>query len=338
LGFAATGLEINPAAFVLSRTYRQINRAPNQRERSLTEADRVLEDVLLPRGGLFAASGTGGDEDVKHKLIDTVSACDGDVRGLVETVIVLADFFHGVDVEKAHRIWNRVRSLVRGLPYSHAPIVALHQDCRGEVARQREFDLVLTSPPYINVYNYHQQYRASTEALGWDLLSVARSEIGSNRKHRGNRFLTVVQYCLDIAECLVSLSRITTRPARMIFVVGRESNVRGVSFHNGELVARLAVEALGMNILLRQERVFTNRFGQRIYEDIVHLTKNAVPAKGYELAVREIARDTLLRALVPNQAPEVAANLKEAIEKGDAVMPSPLLRRAGCRQSATGEK
>lgn len=47
------------------------------------------------------------------------------------------------------------------------------------------FGLVLTSPPYINVYNYHQQYRASAEALGWDLLEVAKTEIGSNRKHPG---------------------------------------------------------------------------------------------------------------------------------------------------------
>ena len=45
-------------------------------------------------------------------------------------------------------------------------------------------DIVITSPPYINVFNYHQNHRALLEVLGFDLLKVAESEIGSNRKNR----------------------------------------------------------------------------------------------------------------------------------------------------------
>ena len=42
--------------------------------------------------------------------------------------------------------------------------------------------LALTSPPCINVHNDHQKYRRSVETLAWDVLAVARSEIGSKRR------------------------------------------------------------------------------------------------------------------------------------------------------------
>jgi hypothetical protein len=38
------------------------------------------------------------------------------------------------------------------------------------------------------------------EVLGFDILKVAASEIGSNRRNRGNRFITVIQYALDMEE------------------------------------------------------------------------------------------------------------------------------------------
>ena len=94
--------------------------------------------------------------------------------------------------------------------------------------------MVLTSPPYINVHNYHQQFRRSTEALDWDVLSFARSEIGSNRQNRANRFLTVIQYSLDMALALRELARVARPGARLILVLGRESFVRGGRFFNGE--------------------------------------------------------------------------------------------------------
>jgi hypothetical protein len=66
--------------------------------------------------------------------------------------------------------------------------------------------------------------------MGWDLLRVAPSEIGSNRKNRGNRFRTVVQYCLDMEQALISFWHSLKSDGLMILVVGRESNVRKLLF------------------------------------------------------------------------------------------------------------
>src|SRR5262249_39812661 len=159
---------------------------------------------------------------------------------VLEALIVLVDFYHEVTDEKVYCRWARLKARVLSLPESDAPARLLNCDARRLPLPDDEADFVITSPPYVNVFNYHQQYRRSVEALGWDLLAVARSEIGSNRKRRQNRFLTVIQYCLDMADVLRELRRVCKEGSRIVVIVGRESNVRKTRFFNGEIVAALA--------------------------------------------------------------------------------------------------
>lgn len=84
-----------------------------------------------------------------------------------------------------------------------------------------------------------------------------------------NRFLTVVQYCLDMAQALDEMSRVCKIGAPVVLVVGRESNVLGAAFRNADLLTRLMEHSKAFDIRQSVERVFTNRFGQRIYEDII---------------------------------------------------------------------
>jgi tRNA1(Val) A37 N6-methylase TrmN6 len=101
-------------------------------------------------------------------------------------------------------------------------------------------DLIVTSPPYINVFNYHQNHRALMEMVGFNILQVAASEIGSNRKNRGNRLRTVVQYALDMEACLHSMAKALKSDGQMMLIVGRESNVRGLPILNSKLVSNIA--------------------------------------------------------------------------------------------------
>jgi hypothetical protein len=183
---------------------------------------------------------------------------------------------------------------------------------------------VFTSPPYINVFNYHQQCRASVEALGWKVLPLARSEIGSNRKNRGNRFLTVIQYCLEMTQTLCELSRVCKQGSRAIFVVGRESNVRKTPFWNGKILRALVSQCCGLETIMQQERVFTNRFGTAIYEDILHFELHQTDAAEALIKAREISKRVLCDAR--KRAPsESLCDLNEAIEKADTVAPSPFI-------------
>jgi SAM-dependent methyltransferase len=215
------------------------------------------------------------------------------------------------------------------LPTASSPVSVHHADARELPLESSSIDLVLTSPPYINVFNYHQKFRRSVEALEWDVLRVARSEIGSNRQNRGNRFLTVIQYSLDMALALREARRVVKSNGRLIFVLGRESKVRGTAFFNGELVAELAVRAVGLELENRQERRFKNRFGLDIYEDVLHFVPaGASPTIESSL---ESARGIAGRALVsarPHVPEKERCGLEDALDRLHEVDPSPVLEEA----------
>jgi SAM-dependent methyltransferase len=113
------------------------------------------------------------------------------------------------------------------------------------------------------------------EVLGWDPLRVARSEIGSNRANRGNRFHTVIQYCIDMANAIQELARVLKPGGRTVLIVGHESRVLGASFYNADIVEQIALQSGMFDMLLRQKRVFTNRFGDAIREDILNLRRES---------------------------------------------------------------
>jgi hypothetical protein len=224
-----------------------------------------------------------------------------DEEGVVGTtlalLIVLLDVYkNDITSKLLFEKWTKLTDTIRELPYTDRIVRVSLGDARHLPINDDTIDIVLTSPPYINVFNYHQNYRRSIECLGYDVLGIAKREFGSNRKHRGNRLYTVVQYCIDMALALGELSRACKPGSRMMLVVGRESNVLGYSFYNSDLVFRICEEALGLSFLLRQERVFKNRFGQLIYEDILHFenTKCDEPQESVLTeSARSIARDAL---------------------------------------------
>ncbi len=326
---AASGTEINPAAVSLSQTYKFINVSFEKRQLHLDKISHLLQHEFLssfPLFQIFEQREPGQAKTIKEKLMRLPPIAEDRLQyQLLETLIVLLDLFKpGLSADRIFTVWGKLAQHVMQLPFSEQPIEVYHADARKTPLPNSTVDVVITSPPYINVFNYHQQYRASMEALNWDLLKVAKSEIGSNRKHRGNRFLTVIQYCMDISQVLKELLRVCRSNARLIFVVGRESTVLGTTFFNGEIVAEVAHRALGFDLLLRQERVFVNRYGQNIYEDILHFSPPPCNTVGVFLeSARKIAQDVLEPAYLI--APEkTKKDIKSALASIDKVQPSPL--------------
>ncbi len=325
---AASGTEINPGAIVLAQTYQCINMAPSLRRAHLEQLRALLEQRFPRNLPLFRDNGSPAIEDeatLKSRLIETLESVDTPLeRTLLETLVALVDFYKpGLSNDRILGTFHDLTQHIDALPYSKQPINIYHADARATPLAPASVDLVITSPPYINVFNYHQQYRASMEALRWNLLRVAKSEIGANRKHRGNRFLTVIQYCLDIAQTLSEMARICKPTARLIFVVGRESAVRGTRIFNGEIVAEIANRAMGFEVLLRQERVFLNRFGQDIFEDILHFAPSQNPPEDFLPTARDIAVQVLKTRydLAPVDARK---DIQSAIRNVQTVKPSPI--------------
>lgn len=331
-GLAACGTEINPAAVMLARVYSFINVSLPIRQHHLQTVFDKLQTMQEFEWGIV---GVVTAEEVKTKLVK-FRHCLTDClqKQLLETLIVLLDFYEpDLSLNKVFTVWYKLKKLILELPFSARPLQIVQADARQTCLPAASVNLVVTSPPYINVFNYHQQYRASVEALSWDLLKVAPSEFGSNRKHRGNRFLTVIQFCLDMAQVFQELARLTLPDSRLIFVVGRESMVLGTRFLNGQIVADVAHNALGCNLLLRQERMFRNRFGQDIYEDILHFSVPQVKSCSQILDVARSVAEATLTDSYTLASPDVKEGIKSALDNIAQVQPSPVFSLENVRKN-----
>ena len=325
------GGEINPAAFYFASMACFSNLDKLQRVCVFDAVDAAIDAELGSRlpATLFRPNGClSGDAevsvDVAPAMIDHVRECELAERMLIVSLMLTARNQSVMSTGRFAANQERNRQTLAALPESANPCQVFHRDSRNLPLEDSSIDLVITSPPYVNVFNYHQNYRPTMEAIGWSILEIARSEIGSNRKHRGNRFFTVIQYCIDLVDSLRELRRVLRSNGVAIFVIGRESRVRGVALSNSKLLALCALAGAGMKLDEWHERKFVSRFGETIFEDIIVLSCGAnelpMPSEvGQQIGVR-----ALEQAL--NTAPDsVSSDIHQAVRQAHAVKASTIM-------------
>lgn len=301
-GRSACGLEINPAAWHLAN----LSLVSTLTAAEQDEVRKELTDWL----------DTVTEDEIREM---TFSDPSSDAVLLAKTASVILGMGNSPDVRRKSILNGGATVLGVLSRLSGAAGKALCQlaDARANGLKEDQFDAVITSPPYINVFNYHQNYRPAIERLGWLPLDAAKVEIGANRKHRQNRFLTVIQYCLDMDKALTATARVMKATAPLVIVLGRTSNVLGCAFGNGEILKQLMLNTGQFGEIRQAERVFMNRFGENIHEDILIAEKleRAEKPRGLE---REIGRGALVSARreVPDRN---RAALEEAIENAGKV-------------------
>lgn len=328
LGHKAFGYEVNPAAELLAKVYTFASYSRKERKSLISSTDSYLSKFIPLGLPLFEPSGVNpnGSIFITPLISDLPQLKNHDVKTLVEALIVKLDLKdHSISTESFWSKWNDLRCLIETLPQAKKTISVSLGDARYLPLDDSVIDFVLTSPPYINVFNYHHNYRASVEMLGWKPLVSAKSEIGANRKFRQNRFLTVIQYCIDMSLSLSELVRVCRDTARAVFVVGRESNVHRTAFFNGAILRRLAEDVVGIQTILQQERKFQNKFGNTIKEDILHFIPRGATSSGSDLIIsqaREIGEEVLsiARQTVPADRRKY---LEDAISRVQDIEPSP---------------
>lgn len=311
-GLKGFGTELNASAYFMAKTYELCKLELFERWALFNDVEDIIYKAIK-------------QEDFINYIVSALmSEISSDVKNILSALVILLDIYNNtVTKDLLLSKWDSYKSTIISLPFSTNPVTAKNGDARSMAIEDSSADLLLTSPPYINVFNYHQKYRASVEALGFNVLSIAKSEFGSNRKHRGNRLYTVIQYCIDIALSLKEANRVCKTNARMIYVVGRESTVLGYSFCNSELVYNLGTRIFGFDLDIRQERVFKNRYGQMIYEDILHFINNDTS----NIAIDEIIDSARKIAVEMLESKLVVDNknhnlLEDAISKAQSIKPS----------------
>ncbi len=286
-GISAYGMELNASAFYMAKTYELANVTYPEREALINSIDQILDTITVTECILPTIS-----HAIQHRKNSLLT-------GVLCTLIILMDLFNSeLSISLLHKKWTGLKKIILEIPYSSAKIKVDMGDSRKLGCNSGVATLLITSPPYINVFNYHQKYRRSVEALGYDVLAIAKNEFGSNRKNRNNRLLTVIQYCIDMALSIKEAMRVCRQNARMIYIVGRESNVLGYSFCNSRLIFEIATEIFQLPLMLRQERSFKNRFGQVIYEDILHFENTQRNNFPCDEDIEDAARTIAVRILI----------------------------------------
>lgn len=330
-GLQAFGCEVNPAAWILSRTYQLINLSSNKREALISSITDKINFYFPLKYILFEDSNFSKLEisEFQENIFNIYSQAEPFEKTILDTLVILLDIGNRkISTESIHKTFDKLCQFIRNFPYSKAQIATALCDARCLPLETDSVDFVLTSPPYINVFNYHQNYRHSAELLGWDLLKIAKSEIGSNRANRRNRFLTVTQYCLDMVFVLKEIQRVCKPNARAIFVVGYESKVLGVPFYNADIISGLAIKSDLFDLSLSQKRIFKNKFGKIIGENLLNLSirEDCLSTDDLDEIARKIAYHVLSSGLEIVTEKNKPA-LIEAIEKIPDTRKSPLYNR-----------
>lgn len=141
---------------------------------------------------------------------------------------------------------------------------AIRTDARTTVlhgdAREVEFppcDMVLTSPPYVGLIDYHEQHRYAFELLG--LREAREAEIGATWK--GNSQRAIDRYVSDMTEAFRNVMRAIPRGALLVIVV-----------HDRKQIYDLIASRLGMQVECRLRRHVNRRTGRRaddFFEDVI---------------------------------------------------------------------
>ena len=328
LDLRAMGLEINPAAYAMSKFFTFCNLTLKERYEYCNNFEHKLNTHLASLNGQKVYCKNDDYRLAYANLLDFAVQVNNVLSDKKERILLLNVLFQsekdkGLTLKASiHKSFLYVKNAILDLPFTENSINALLKDARDAGDELENLvDCILTSPPYINVFNYHQNFRAIVETFHFDLLKVAHSEFGSNRKNRGNRFKTVIQYCLDMELAIRSFWKALKPDAKIILVLGRESNVRSTPFYNGQMIIEILERSQGFSEINTLERKFTNKFGNSIKEDIIIATKSNKLSD--ELHGSLVALKHLEHSLATTQN-GVHSDIAEAINAIKEVVPSPI--------------
>ncbi len=310
------GSEISPAAVELARTAVFCNLKKNERKKYLDTAMKMIEKNLKEPNSF--------DSNMRSMLKDASKRPL--VYNILANVLMRASLLDEKEMAKSlTNAFNIHKKIINELPYSVRKCVVFKADARSLPIKNRSVDLVLTSPPYPGVFNYSRNYKKALWLAGFKQSEIDECEIGSDKKNLGNRFLTIIQYSIDMSTAMKEIKRTLKESGRIIVVIGRESRIKNIGFENSALLYALAA-GQGFQMVLKQERGFASRSGAKIYEDILHF----VPTKSESSITSPspmAVGSYFLRCGLKGAEGQVSEDLSDAIALASKVQPSTILKQ-----------
>lgn len=280
-GIDAWGVDVHPLACQLSR----VKTTPVEGDLILSKAARVGEEAetLYREGELdvpnipnldhwferpiqeAVAATVHSIEQVEEQecrealevalssILVRVSNQDSDTRyAAVDKDVSPADVFSGF--QRASVTVAEAIDGVRSEAGTFGEVEALNEDLLElePEAIDDEVGLVVTSPPYPNVYEYWLYHKYRMWWLDMDPIDVREKEIGARPKYFTSDPEDEEDFRAQMQSCFQFLRNVTSQEAKVCFLVGR-SIIRGKKIDNVEILRR-AAEPEGFRLSVKIER------------------------------------------------------------------------------------
>jgi len=150
-------------------------------------------------------------------IIVRVSYQDSDTRYARITRVV-----NPSDVDKAFRtsISETISHMHEVVIPNRAPVIIHQADSRSlPFVPSDSVSLIVTSPPYLNAYDYHKYHRQRIHWIDGDVSMARDLEIGKHDEFT-RRGATPAKYFQDMKECFLEWSRVLRGGGKCLVVVG----------------------------------------------------------------------------------------------------------------------
>lgn len=178
-GLSAYGAELNPSAYYMAKTYELINRTRPERQALIHAIDQILTTISNA-----------------EKILPTIIAAiqnnrNTDLANLLSTLIILMDLFNNeLSVSQLQKKWDGLKGIVLEVPFSSAPIKINMGDSRYLNYEDDMATLLITSPPYINVFNYKLIERLEGKNILQSKLPISSTSAGKQKETYRQQWLT----------------------------------------------------------------------------------------------------------------------------------------------------
>ena len=106
-----------------------------------------------------------------------------------------------------------------------------------EFIADNSVDLIVTSPPYPNTYDYYLYHKMRMYVLGFDVTKVRDNEIGSRNKHSSQK-MSIESYYKDMRECFIEFERVL-KPRKKFGIVIGDAVIRNEKIDGIEMISNI---------------------------------------------------------------------------------------------------
>jgi DNA modification methylase len=164
------------------------------------------------------------------------------------------------EVEKIYlrRFRQSVEALAAIHPKPKAESIFIHGDARLKSSiKKNSVDLIITSPPYLNAYDYHKYHRQRIHVIDGDPVYARTTEIGGHDRFTRPKADPEIFFS-DLEACLVEWERVLKPDGKAFILIG-DAIVHGKSVMVADEMIRIA-ESVGFELNWRAIRpVATSR-------------------------------------------------------------------------------